>query len=697
MNRRTFLNLMGLGWLASGSTTTIAAVLAQRSHKQGSDYAQTNGSDSIVFYLAPNGNDAWSGKEAKPNRTKTDGPFATFERVRSAIRELKSEQDGNLKQPVNVFVRGGTYFLSNPLLFNSEDSGTVDFPITYAAYKNEKPVISGGKEITGWQAVNINGKNLWKTTIPKVKSGEWFFRELWINGKRRIRARYPKQGYLQVAEVPDVQPQTPWYQGQPRFRFKTGDLEAWSTLKDAELVVMTRWVESRLPIINIDEQEKIVSFGKRSVFRIAPGDLYYIEHAFEILSEPGEWYLEQKTGNLYYIPQPDEEMNRAEVIAPLLSRLVDFQGQPENQEFVEHIGFQNLTFAHTEWYYPPDFRGGWPKPTNVNGFKQAAYGVPGAIYGEGVRYCSWNNCQIAHMGNYGIEFSRGCQDNKLVECDIFDLGAGGVKVDNEAGGIHVINSHIHNGGLMFHSAVGILIQNSPDNYIAYNHIHDFYYTGISVGWTWTYAETATKNNIIEFNHVHHLGLRSDGDGPLLNDKGGIYVLGVQPGTVIRSNIFHDIHSFNFGGWGIYLDQSSSQIVIEKNLVYRTRDGGFHIHYGKDNVVRNNIFALGENAQIRRSKPEAHLSFTFENNIIYWEEGKLFQGNLNNLNFNFDRNLYWHVDNSEIIFGKMSWQEWQSKGMDLNSLVADPLFVDPDNDDFRLKPNSPAFEIGFEAI
>lgn len=698
MNRRNFLNLMGLSWFTSTSTTTIAAFLARRLQKQGadSDSLQTNGSGSVVFYVATNGNDAWSGKQSSPNRAKTDGPFATFERVQNAIRQLKRQEGATLKQPVSVLVCGGTYFLSKPLVFKAEDSGIPDCPITYAAYKDEKSIISGGKQITDWQSVTINGKRLWKASIPEVKSGEWFFRELWIDGKRGIRARHPKQGYLRVGEVPDVTPQTPWYQGQSSFRFKQRDLQAWSSLTDAELVVMTRWVESRLPIRSIDEQENIISFGKESVFRIAPGDLYYIEHAFELVSEPGEWYLQQKTGTLYYIPQLDEDMNRAEVIAPLLSRLVDFQGQPESEEFVEHILFSNLTFAHSEWYYPPDFQGGWPTSANVGGFKQAAYGVPGAIYAEGMRYCSWQNCLIAHIGNYGVEFSKGCQYNKLVDCELFDLGAGGVKVDNESGGIHVVNCHIYNGGLMFHSAVGIWIQNSPDNYIAYNHIHDFYYTGISVGWTWSYAESETKNNIIEFNHVHHLGLRSDGYAPILNDKGGIYTLGVQPGTVIRSNIFHDIQSFNFGGWGIYLDQSSSQILIEKNLVYRTRDGGFHIHYGKNNVIRNNIFAFGKNAQIRRSKPEAHLSFTFENNIVYWQEGKLFDGNMNNLNFNFDRNLYWKIDNDEIKFGNMSWEEWQTNGMDRNSLIADPLFFDPANNDFRLKPNSPAFPIGFEA-
>src|SRR5439155_26880278 len=222
------------------------------------------------------------------------------------------------------------------------------------------------------------------------------------------------------------------------------------------------------------------------------------------------------------------------------------------------------------------------------------------------------------------------------------------------------------------------------NRVAHNHIHDFSYTGISVGWTWGYGKTLARDNVIEFNAVHDLGKER------LNDMGGIYTLGVQPGTVIRSNVFHDIAGFRYGGWGIYLDEGSTEILVEKNLVYRTTHGGFHQHYGRENIVRNNIFALGRDAQIQRTRAEPHSSFPFERNIVFWREGSLFAGDLSDFHFAFDHNLYWRGDNGEIRCGNLSWDEWRAKGMDLHSLVADPLFVAPEKGDFHLKPASPAF-------
>lgn len=197
--------------------------------------------------------------------------------------------------------------------------------------------------------------------------------------------------------------------------------------------------------------------------------------------------------------------------------------------------------------------------------------------------------------------------------------------------------------------------------------------------------------------MHHIGVRSDGDGPILSDTGGIYTLGIQPGTLVRANVFHDIAGFRCGGWGIYFDEGTSQIVAENNIVYRTTHGGFHQHYGRENLVRNNIFAFGRDAQIQRTRPEPHLSFTFERNIVYWREGNLLAGNLSDFHFAFEHNLYWRVGDGEIRFGNLSWQEWREKGMDQHSLIADPLFVAPETGDFHLMPGSPASRVGFIPI
>ncbi len=197
-----------------------------------------------------------------------------------------------------------------------------------------------------------------------------------------------------------------------------------------------------------------------------------------------------------------------------------------------------------------------------------------------------------------------------------------------------------------------------------------------------------RDNVIEFNHVHDLGQG------WLSDLGGIYTLGVQPGTVVRGNVFHDIAGHRYGGWGIYFDEGSTNITAENNLVYRTTHGGFHQHYGKDNVVRNNVFALGRDAQIQRTRPEPHRSFTFERNIVYWTEGKLLAGNWTTRNVIFDHNVYWRAGGGEVRFNGDTWQQWRDRGLDTHSLVADPLFVNAAKNDFRLQEKSPALKAGF---
>ncbi|MBO3809149.1 MAG: right-handed parallel beta-helix repeat-containing protein [Candidatus Brockarchaeota archaeon] len=654
-----------------------------------------SGGDAVFIHVAPNGSDSWSGKTSMPNQFKTDGPLATLHRALESIRELKHQQGGTLRQPVTVLVRGGIYFLADPLVFKPEDSGTLNHPICFTAYPGEKPVISGGRLLTGWEQMVVDGRKLWVARVPETFGGKRFFRHLWVNGHPCIRARSPNRGYFKVAEAPGVTPETKWDEGQNCFRFFDGDLKAWSTVDAGEIVVMNRWVESRLPIAGVKEEEHMVCSSKRSVFRLDPGDLYYVENVYELLDSQGEWFLDPKTAMLHYIPFPGEEPSNAEAVVPALSELIRFEGKPEEGVFVENLFFQGLTFSHTEWYFPDG--------SSVGGFPQAAIGVPGSVYGEGVRNCIFEECTFTHLGNYALELARGCQNNRIVGCRFFDLGAGGVKIgetlireseSEQTYGNEVIDCHIHRGGRFFHSAVAIYIGQSYNNRIIHNHIHDFYYTGVSIGWTWGYGRSMARGNTVESNHIHHIGVLSDGEGPILSDMGGVYTLGVQPGTVIRLNRIHDVAGLRYGGWGIYFDEGSTNIIAEGNIVYRTTHGGFHQHYGRENIIRNNIFAFGRDAQIQRTRPEQHVSFIFERNIVYWREGSLLTDNIDDLGFVFDYNLYWREGGGEILFGKLSWEEWRELGMDRNSLIADPLFNAPDEDDFRLKPASPAFKLGF---
>ena len=243
--------------------------------------------------------------------------------------------------------------------------------------------------------------------------------------------------------------------------------------------------------------------------------------------------------------------------------------------------------------------------------------------------------------------------------------------------------------------MGVIIFQSGTNRVAHNHIHDLFYTAISVGWNWGYQETPCRENIVEFNHLHDIGQG------VLSDMGAIYTLGIQKGTVLRNNLIHDVNSFSYGGWGLYPDEGSSHIVLENNVVYRCKSAGFHQHYGRENVVRNNIFAFGAEHQLMRTREEEHLSFILTNNIVYFDSGTLLGSNWKNNHFTIDYNLYFDARPGAATqppaFAGATFEDRRKRGHDVHSLVADPLFLAPREFDFRLKGSSPALKLGFKPI
>ena len=311
-----------------------------------------------------------------------------------------------------------------------------------------------------------------------------------------------------------------------------------------------------------------------------------------------------------------------------------------------------------------------------------------------------------NLGTYALHLGRGCQSNLVSHCDLSDLAAGGIRIGDTAlrdqpeevsCANEVSDCHIRDGGRIFHSGIGIWIGQSPANVLRHNHIHDFYYTGVSVGWTWGYGRALATNTIVEYNLVHHIGKTSDGDGPILSDMAGIYTLGLHEGSVIGNNIWHDIAGLRYGGWGIYFDEGTTRILAESNLVYRTTHGGFHQHYGRENTVRNNVFIDARDFQVQRSREEDHVSFTFENNLVSWHRGKLLDGKFEDSKYLFRSNVYWHAGGGEVRFAKWSFDEWQKRGQDAGSQIADPKFFAPEKDDYALAPDSPALRSGFRAL
>ncbi|HYW80101.1 MAG TPA: right-handed parallel beta-helix repeat-containing protein [Thermoguttaceae bacterium] len=657
----------------------------------------------MTLFVAPDGNDAWSGREIEPNGQRTDGPLGSLAGARDAIRRVRASADGELAAVV-VRVRGGTYRLAEPFVLEPCDSGTEAAPVVFEAYDGERPVCSGGQVITGFRQ---NGP-LWETVVADAASGEWYFRQLFVDGKRRQRARSPNSGYHRIAQL---LPGPPDPRAKPicrdKFVFAPGDLKPWERLDDVNLVLMHSWETSIHSLKTINVSTNIVEFAAPlkewwSIGYWEKEQRYYVENARELLDQPGEWYLNRETGLLSYWPMPGETLEETEVVAPRLTELVRIAGDADQGQFVEHVTLRGLVFHHADWQL--DAQG--------NSSTQAAVEVPAVVTADGARHCAVEACEVAHVGTYGIWFRRGCKDCRMQRNRLFDLGAGGVRVgeatmpptdETESSRILVDNNHIYQGGRVYPAGIGIWVAQSSHNRISHNDVHDMLYSGISIGWNWNDAKNRTHHNIIEQNHVHHLV------HGVLSDAGLIYCLGVSPGSVIRDNVFHDIWPYERPpfGWGIYLDATCGSYLVENNLVYNTQSGGLMFNNGgHEHVIRNNIFAMSATYGLwpySEKRPS-----TFRQNIVYLTQGELLvphgERSLNDRLAagespgDWDDNTYWHTGGADSLrFYRRDFSEWQKSGLDRNSQIADPGFVDAANRDFRLKPDSAALQHGFQPL
>ncbi len=630
-------------------------------------------------------------KGAAQHPGSVEQPFATLEQAQAAIRALKRKHDGMLPEAVTVLLADGIHPRTAPFVLTPEDSGSSTRPITYAAAPGAKPQLRWLRAITGWQPTTVNGRNAWRVTLPDVQRGAWNFHQLWVNGQRRPRARHPNQGYFRIAALPGVRPDTPRYPGQDRFVYAPGHMQAYAQPVGVEVQVLHLWVGVRLAVKSMDPKQRLVIFAKKSRRTLKDGTAlarYRVENAKELLDEPGEWYLDRNTGQLFYLPKAHEQLdNPPEVVAPIAEQFLRIAGKPEQKQFVRYITFRGLDFAGGDW---------WPMPEQTCDV-QAAANVPAVVDAQGLQHGQFDQCRIHAASGYGLHLGRGCAHNTIIRCTLTDLGAGGIRIGEmqrrtePAEQTHsniVTDCHVYDLGKFFPQAVGIWLGQTYSNRIAHNHIHDLYYSGISVGWTWGYGPTLCRDNRILSNHIHDLGKE------LLSDMGGIYTLGRQPNTVIAENVIHDVSGSNYGGWGIYLDEGSSDILVEKNLVYRTSHGGFHQHYGKDNRISGNVFAFGRDAQIRRSRIEDHRSFTFERNLVVYRRGKLLDGRWTNLKARFTENWYWQIGGQPPEFAGHSWAEWQGLGMDSQSKIADPGLPDPSDEKFPRSAEACVAKLGF---
>jgi parallel beta-helix repeat protein len=216
------------------------------------------------------------------------------------------------------------------------------------------------------------------------------------------------------------------------------------------------------------------------------------------------------------------------------------------------------------------------------------------------------------------------------------------------------------------------------------------YSGISAGWSWGYGKSGCHHNVIEHNHIHHLGFG------VLSELSSIYTLGISPGTRIRYNLCHDALDYRYGTWVMGLDEGTSYVLVENNIGYNHRHG-IGLHYGRENEVRNNIIAFCQGDHVGIGRIEEHLAMNFHHNILVALDAPLVGGNFGRTKVQSDYNVYWDLAvRDEVELDGLLLSEWQEeKGLDRNSVVADPLFVDAEHYDFRLRPDSPALRIGFK--
>ncbi len=627
---------------------------------------------AVTFHVAPDG--------------------ASLNGARDAIRKLKAA--GPLKEAVRVEVAAGTYRITEPLVLEAQDSGTSEFPITYAAAPGARPIISGGRKIEGFQ---VGPDGVWTAQVGAARP----FECLWVNGERAVRARTPNSGYIEAtsaATAPVAGAKVNGTLGQLALNIPpeaAGELAELNDAQkqDANVVVYHSWQTSRHRLAGVDAALGTLQFtgpARWGFFESEPYHRLHFENYRAALDAPGEWFLSRE-GVLSYIPRPGETPATAEVIAPAAAQWLVLRGDAEKDERVEHVRFVGLRFSHQEWTLP---EAGWSSA-------QADPELPGAIEADGAGDVVFEDCEFSHTHSHAIRLRHGVRDVRLVHCDLHDLGAGGVYIGETAipkdgrgatGRVTIENCILRSGGRYFPGSIGIWIGQSGDNAIVHCDIGDWYYTAISTGWVWGFKPNPCMNNRIEFCHLHHLGWG------VLSDLGAVYTLGPSAGSVIRGCRVHDIACSSYGGWGLYNDEGSTGILWENNLVYRTQSGGYHQHYGKENIVRNNIFAFAQEMQLRHSRTEDHLAFTFEQNIVLFDDGKLLghvDAGWKGEQVKLTRNLYWKRDGTAFDFAGKSFAEWQASGQDAGSLIADPMFVDTDKGDFHLRAGSPAERIGFK--
>ena len=702
-----------------------------------------SGSEQAVamFYVSTVGNDAFSGKLAEPHAGKTDGPLATLTGARNAIRALKKA--GPLPSGgVTVVIRGGTYYLDSTFELTKEDSGTADAPIVYRAASAERVRILGGRPITGF--TTHRGKVL-KADVGSQGFKGIGFRQLLFDGRRQILARWPNLdpqnpyggGWIYVDGKP-VKHEDVANQSKNSILCRPGDLHTWSRPEEGEVFVFPgyNYGNNILPIKSVDAASRTIHLDADASYGIAPGDRYYIQGLIEELDAPGEWYLDRRTETLYF--WPPEPMKGQTVCAPTLDTLIALG--PETA-YVTIRGLDLACCNKTAVLL-----------TKTNNCLVAGNTIHhvGSYQGSGVAINGGNHNgaagnDIFEIGNAGISLSGGdrktltaadnyAENNYIHHPGVFAKGAAGIRITGV--GLRASHNLIHDC-----PRIGIMLGPGCNNVtVEYNHIRHVNVETEDSGAIYVFGRDwlNARGTRIAYNYCHdsigygrqgtrwmspyytwciYLDDNTCGVDVIGNILARAYLAGIHLHNArdnrLENNIIIDCqkHQVQYSGWfeehRFWRNNQPKMIAAYESMMENPewrKYRGMDLHPGK--AVLPDKLIMANN----------HL----ERNIFYWTvpEARALTYRDAPLDLNpSDYNLAWHPGGpitvgcgSRMTLAKPipdkkdqdaptdRWPAWwQAQGQDRHSIVADPKFFDIKKDDYRLKPNSPAFKLGFKPI
>jgi len=699
------------------------------------------------FYVAPDGTDANPGTRLKP--------FASVARARDAVREAKQQQEA---RDCTVFIRGGTYRLQETLVFSLEDSAPPGGTITYTAFPGETPVLSSGAMLRNWKRLEKEPENLppaarGKLWVADVPEGIEAVRTLYDGMERLLRAR--TEGFAPPDFVKANQP-LDLFRFSPGTMKNWPDLEEAELL----VIPSCDYEMNILPILSVDESTGLATTAQspsRPIGRVKYFDkTMWVENILAALDQPGEWIFISAERKIYLWPKGERPSDN--IVAPRLTELVKVEGEidyngPADQS-VTGLVFQGLTFAHTERFLWHGYTG-W----NLQHCWEMFDRPTAALRFRGASQCVVRECRFTATAGTGVRLDLTCQQNRIVGNEFSHVGAVAILLAGYGPGTkdannhnEVINNWVHHTGEVYWAAPAIMIWQSGNNRVANNLIHNTPYTGIAVNgrvsmgrgdpsgdasravrwheigdaktsfdWSeWYLYEKFlhARENLVEKNDIHHV-MESMGDG------NGIYISGCGRANHIYQNFIHDSTGTHMGG-GIRCDDVQNETIVEGNVIYRNNSVQVGISMTGRNHIFNNIIA-DIIPSPRQMRPEnivhgyicvpglypygtnnAKLDITgarIERNIIY-SPRKDYLPILDYRSFSTgpgerligthtDHNLYWCPNDAD--WGQRYLKDQQPRGVESNSLSADPLFMDIEQGDLRLRPESPAWKLGFQQV